>query len=75
MSQFTEDDLKEISLVVGYYFWAGYNTKSFFQEYDLVFKLAQKFLAETPKDTNWEEVDFEEYLHNFIINNPLKTLK
>lgn len=75
MSQFTKDDLEEVSFVVGYYFWAGFNTQSIFQEFDLVFKLAQKFLAETPKDINWGEVDFEEYLHNFIINNPLHTLK
>ncbi len=59
----------DVALFVGYYFWAGYNKSSFFTEFDEIYKLAQKFVQTYSPDKNWENECFEEYMHNFIINN------
>lgn len=60
---------KDKALFVAFYFWGGYHKQSLFQEFDMVYELADKFVQTYSPLYNWEDVSFEEYMHKFIIEN------
>jgi hypothetical protein len=57
---------KDKALFVGFYFWSGYNKQSLFQEFDMVYELANEFVQTYDQNDNWEDISFEEYMDKFI---------
>lgn len=60
---------KDKALFVAFYFWGGYHKQSLFQEFDMVYELADKFVQTYSQDDTWEDVSFEEYMDKFIKEN------
>lgn len=57
---------KDKALFVAFYFWSGYNKSTLFQEFDMVYELADKFVQTYDQDDTWEDESFEEYMDKFI---------
>ena len=57
---------KDKALFVAFYFWSGYHKQTLFQEFDMVYELADKFVQTYSQIYNWEDVSFEEYMDSFI---------
>jgi hypothetical protein len=60
---------KDKALFVAFYFWGGYNKQTLWQDFDMVYELADKFVQTYSPLYNWEDVSFEEYMRKFIIEN------
>jgi hypothetical protein len=63
---------KDKALFVAFYFWGGYNTQSLWQEFDKIYELADKFVQSYSPYYTWEDVSFEEYMHDFIMEHTLQ---
>jgi hypothetical protein len=57
---------KDKALFVAFYFWSGYNKQTLWQDFDMVYELADKFVQSYSPLYNWEDVSFEEYMDKFI---------
>jgi hypothetical protein len=57
---------KDKALFVAFYFWSGYNKQTLWQDFDMVYELADKFVQSYSPLYNWEDVSFEEYMDEFI---------
>ena len=57
---------KDKALFVAFYFWSGYNKQSLWQDFDMVYELADKFVQSYSQDDTWEDESFEEYMDKFI---------
>ena len=57
---------KDKALFVAFYFWSGYNKQTLWQDFDMVYELADKFVQSYSPLYNWEDVSFEEYMDSFI---------
>lgn len=60
---------KDKALFVAFYFWGGYNKQTLWQDFDMVYELADKFVQSYSPYYTWEDVSFEEYMHNFIMEH------
>ena len=57
---------KDKALFVSFYFWSGYNKQTLWQDFDMVYELADKFVQSYSQDDTWEDESFEEYMYSFI---------
>ena len=57
---------KDKALFVAFYFWGGYNKQTLWQDFDMVYELADKFVQSYSPYYTWEDVSFEEYMDSFI---------
>lgn len=57
---------KDKALFIAFYFWGGYNRQSVFQEFDIIYELADKFVQTYSQDDTWEDESFEEHMDKFI---------
>mgnify|MGYP000446817793 CR=1 FL=1 len=57
------------ALFVAFYFWGGYNRQTLWQEFDKIYELADRFVNSYSQDKTWEDESFEEYMHNYIVEN------
>lgn len=60
---------KDKALFVAFYFWSGYNKQTLWQDFDMVYELADKFVQTYSQDDTWEDESFEEYMDKFIREN------
>ena len=60
---------KDKALFVAFYFWSGYNKQTLWQDFDMVYELADKFVQTYSQDDTWEDESFEEYMDKFIRDN------
>lgn len=57
---------KDKALFVAFYFWSGYNKQTLWQDFDMIYELANKFVQSYDQDDTWEDESFEEYMDSFI---------
>ncbi len=57
---------KDKALFVAFYFWGGYNKQTLWQDFDMIYELADKFVQSYSPYYTWEDVSFEEYMDSFI---------
>ncbi len=57
---------KDKALFVAFYFWSGYNKQTLWQDFDMIYELADKFVQSYDQDDTWEDESFEEYMDSFI---------
>lgn len=57
---------KDKALFVAFYFWSGYNKQTLWQDFDMIYELADKFVQTYSPHYTWEDVSFEEYMDSFI---------
>ena len=65
--------MKELAVVVGYIMYYDMLQEkingSFFSKIDKAIEIAEDFIKYYPEEFEWEELDFEETLEQFLITN------